>query len=99
MSFDGQVLCQRIEVTPCALTILGKPSTAAPPAATAALRTLRRDTFFALCSSACFWSLMVRLLVKVTLVKCDFSRLYTVQEFPSMSISSRKIGSCRAVVG
>src|SRR5687767_206734 len=45
MSFCGQVLCQRIEIGPdWPLAIIGKPSTAAPPAATAALRTLRRDT-------------------------------------------------------
>jgi hypothetical protein len=42
MSFAGQVLCQRIEIGPCALTIIGKPSVAAPVAATAPRRNLRR---------------------------------------------------------
>ena len=46
MSFCGQVLCQRIEIGPCALRILGKPSAAAPVAAAAIpapVRNLRRD--------------------------------------------------------
>src|SRR5207302_1327444 len=43
----GQVLCQRIEIGPCALAIIGKPSAAAVPVAAAApVRNLRRDTFF-----------------------------------------------------
>src|SRR5262245_63355644 len=33
MSFCGQVLCQRIEIGPWALTTIGKPSVAAPAAA------------------------------------------------------------------
>src|SRR6267142_1967788 len=44
ISFDGQVLCQRMEIGPCALAIIGKPSVAAPVAAAAApVRNLRRD--------------------------------------------------------
>src|SRR5436189_6284551 len=43
MSFWGQVLCQRIEIGPCALATIGKPSAAAPVAASAApCRNLRR---------------------------------------------------------
>jgi len=45
MSLVGQVLCQRMLVTPWARTMLGKPSAAAPPAAMAALSTLRREIF------------------------------------------------------
>jgi hypothetical protein len=44
MSFAGQVLCQRIEIGPCALTMAGKPRVAAPVAAAAPLRNLRRET-------------------------------------------------------
>ena len=46
MSFDGQVLCQRIVIGPvCALAIIGKPSVAAPAVAAAApVRNLRRDS-------------------------------------------------------
>jgi len=43
MSFDGQVLCQRMLIGPCALTIIGKPSVAAPVATAAPVRNLRRD--------------------------------------------------------
>src|SRR5262245_4980643 len=44
MSFCAQVLCQRIEIGPCAFTTFGKPSAAAPVAAIAApVRNLRRD--------------------------------------------------------
>src|SRR5437660_857923 len=46
MSFDGQVLCQRIEIGPvCPLAIIGKPRVA-PARATplAAFRNLRRST-------------------------------------------------------
>src|SRR5712692_11506218 len=44
MSFVGQVLCQRIEIGPWALAIIGKPSAAAPVAAAVApFRNLRRD--------------------------------------------------------
>src|SRR6266487_3263926 len=44
MSFDGQVLCQRIEIGPWALTIVGKPSVAAPAVAAAApVKNLRRE--------------------------------------------------------
>src|SRR5262245_25900600 len=43
MSFCGQVLCQRIEIGPWALATIGKPSVAAPVAASAApWRNLRR---------------------------------------------------------
>src|SRR2546423_13117980 len=43
-SFAGQVLCQRIEIGPWALTIVGKPSVAAPAVAAAApARNLRRE--------------------------------------------------------
>src|SRR5262245_26924626 len=43
MSFCGQVLCQRIEMGPCALATIGKPSAAAPVAARAApCKNLRR---------------------------------------------------------
>ena len=44
MSFAGQVLCQRIEIGPCALAIIGKPSVAAPVAAAAPRRNLRRES-------------------------------------------------------
>src|SRR5687768_8661503 len=45
MSFAGQVLCQRMEIGPCALAIIGKPSAAAPVVAAAApRRNLRRVT-------------------------------------------------------
>src|SRR4030081_1360788 len=45
MSFAGQVLCQRIEIGPWALAIIGKPRAVAPPAAAAApVRNLRRET-------------------------------------------------------
>src|SRR4051794_27776355 len=50
ISFDGQVLCQRIEIGPCALTIIGKPSAATPPAPVAPRRNLRRDTSGFACS-------------------------------------------------
>src|SRR5262245_8696697 len=44
ISFAGHVLCQRIEIGPCAFAIIGKPSAAVPAAALAApLRNLRRD--------------------------------------------------------
>src|SRR6266853_2620104 len=44
MSFDGQVLCQRMLIGPWALTIVGKPSVAAPAVAAAApARNLRRE--------------------------------------------------------
>jgi hypothetical protein len=43
MSFAGQVLCQRMEIGPWALAIIGKPSAAAPPAAAAPVRNLRRE--------------------------------------------------------
>jgi hypothetical protein len=59
MSFCGQVLCQRIEMGPWALAIIGKPSAAAPPAATAALKMFRRDIFLVPCSWTSFWSGMV----------------------------------------
>src|SRR5437870_12318701 len=43
MSFCGHVLCQRIEIGPWALATIGKPSVAAPVAASAApLRNVRR---------------------------------------------------------
>src|SRR3989441_7914182 len=43
MSFCGPVLCQRIEIGPWALATIGKPSVAAPVAASAApLRNVRR---------------------------------------------------------
>jgi hypothetical protein len=38
MSLAGHVLCQRMEIGPWALTTFGKPSAAAPAAATAAPR-------------------------------------------------------------
>src|SRR2546426_4744904 len=45
MSFEGQVLCQRIEIGPWALTIVGKPSVAAPAVAAAApAKNVRRET-------------------------------------------------------
>jgi hypothetical protein len=45
MSFAGQVLCQRMLIGPCALTIIGKPRVAAPVAAAAApRRNLRRES-------------------------------------------------------
>src|SRR5688572_29221914 len=47
MSLAGQVLCQRIEIGPCALTIIGKPSVAAPVAAAAPRRNLRREALIA----------------------------------------------------
>src|SRR5436305_11455535 len=51
MSFEGQVLCQRKEVGPCALTIAGKPRLAAPVAAAAApVRNLRRAVVCVCCS-------------------------------------------------
>src|SRR2546427_11822183 len=53
MSLEGQVLCQRIEIGPCALTIVGKPSVAAPAVAAAApAKNLRRETAsgFLVCS-------------------------------------------------
>src|SRR5688500_18992928 len=60
MSFCGQVLCQRIEIGPCALTTFGKPRAAAPAAATAApVRNLRREGS----GVACWISLMESLLV------------------------------------
>src|SRR6266446_2229286 len=44
MSFDGQVDCQRMLIGPWALTIVGKPSVAAPAVAAAApLKNLRRE--------------------------------------------------------
>jgi hypothetical protein len=44
MSFAGQVLCQRMLIGPCALTMDGKPRVAAPVAAAAApVRNLRRE--------------------------------------------------------
>src|SRR6185503_14966921 len=44
MSFAGQVLCQRMLIGPWALTIVGKPSVAAPAVAAAApARNLRRE--------------------------------------------------------
>src|SRR6267154_682037 len=44
MSFDGQVDCQRMLIGPWALTIVGKPSVAAPAVAAAApARNLRRE--------------------------------------------------------
>jgi hypothetical protein len=60
MSFWGHVLCQRIEIGPCALTTFGKPRAAAPAAATAApVRNLRREGS----GVACWVSLMENLLV------------------------------------
>jgi len=49
MSFAGQVLCQRKVIGPCALTIAGKASVAAPVAAAAPVRNLRRDARGAVC--------------------------------------------------
>src|SRR6266705_6952446 len=44
MSFAGQVLCQRMLIGPWALTIVGKPSVAAPAVAAAApARNFRRE--------------------------------------------------------
>src|SRR5712691_8772465 len=44
MSFDGQVDCQRMLIGPWALTIVGKPSVAAPAVAAAApVKNLRRE--------------------------------------------------------
>src|SRR5258706_417738 len=44
MSFEGQVDCQRMLIGPWALTIVGKPSVAAPAVAAAApARNLRRE--------------------------------------------------------
>src|ERR1043165_3322270 len=44
MSFEGQVDWKRMLMGPCALTIAGKPSVAAPVvAATAPVRNLRRE--------------------------------------------------------
>jgi hypothetical protein len=45
MSFWGHVLCHRIEIGPCALTTVGKPSAAAPVAASAAPRRNVRRGF------------------------------------------------------
>jgi hypothetical protein len=45
MSFDGQVLCQRIWIGPCALTTAGAARVAAP-VAPAASRNLRREVDF-----------------------------------------------------
>ena len=45
MSFDGQVLCQRMLIGPWALTTLGA-ATAAAPVAPAASRNLRREAVF-----------------------------------------------------
>ena len=42
MSFCGQVLCHRIEIGPCALTMFGNPSAAAPAATAAPFRNFRR---------------------------------------------------------
>src|SRR5207249_10172035 len=54
MSFDGQVLCQRMLIGPAGpLAIVGKPSVAAPAVAAAApARNLRRETAwgFLICS-------------------------------------------------
>src|SRR5262245_12711987 len=52
MSFCGQVLCQRIEIGPWALTTIGKPRAAAPVAAAAALlRNRRRGVSVRACAS------------------------------------------------
>src|SRR5262249_62050542 len=52
MSFCGQVLCQRIEIGPWALTTIGKPRAAAPVAAAAALlRNRRRGVSGRACAS------------------------------------------------
>src|SRR6266581_2736196 len=53
MSFDGQVLCQRMLIGPWAFAIIGKPSVAAPAVAAAApAKNLRRETAwgFLICS-------------------------------------------------
>jgi hypothetical protein len=56
MSLLPQVDCQRIEIGPCALTIVGKPMVAAAPAVTAAVfKKLRRETF----SSFVFLSFLI----------------------------------------
>ena len=60
MSFWGHVLCQRIEIGPWALATIGKPSVAAPVAASAApLRNVRRGL-----SVTVFGSFMKHLLGK-----------------------------------
>jgi hypothetical protein len=51
MSFEGQVLCQRIEIGPWAFTIIGKPRVAAPVAAAAPRRNLRREALIVFSSS------------------------------------------------
>src|SRR5262245_35229709 len=50
ISFAGQVLCQRIEIGPCAFAIIGTPSAAAPPAVAAPVRNLRREA----CGLSCW---------------------------------------------
>ena len=51
MSLAGQVLCQRIEIGPWALATMGNPRLAAPAAAAAALRNLRRGAGVCGCCS------------------------------------------------
>src|SRR2546425_3148949 len=66
MSFCGHVLCQRIEIGPCALTTIGKPSVAAPVAARAApLRNVRRGVSVTVCES------LMKHLLLIGGVKCS----------------------------
>ena len=48
MSLDGQVLCQRMVIGPCALTTAGKASAAAPATA-APFKNLRRGASGVVC--------------------------------------------------
>jgi hypothetical protein len=51
MSLAGQTLCQRIEIGPWALATIGNPTAAAPVAAAADLRNLRRGAVDCGCCS------------------------------------------------
>src|SRR5258706_10672625 len=55
MSFAGQVLCQRMLIGPCALAIIGNARVAAPVAAAAPVRNLRREaTDLSFCMLICY---------------------------------------------
>jgi hypothetical protein len=54
MSFDGHVLCQRIEIgAACPVAIIGKPSVA--PAAAAPVAAFRKWRRVAAAAGACGW--------------------------------------------
>src|SRR5258706_10205395 len=73
MSFEGQVLCQRMLIGPCALTALGAATVAAAVTA-APLRNLRRvgdlDVGVLSCKSVMFLSQRLLCLSKSFLLLC-----------------------------